>query len=87
LTAICNTVSLGTVRRGLTRASVYLIASLSAPFDHFRDSLAVHASPRLSDGIDHREVRLKRVERRNSVLTSGQSSHPITKMEVSRHTA
>lgn len=46
----------------------YLISNLAAPFSHFGDSLLVHLSTGLLDGLDDREIGLERIERRDSVL-------------------
>lgn len=47
---------------------MYLVSNLSAPLDHLRYRLLIHLAPRLTDGIDDSEVRLKRVERLHRIL-------------------
>lgn len=46
----------------------HLISNPTAPFDHLRDRGLVHALARLPDGVHDREVGLKGIQSRDSIL-------------------
>jgi hypothetical protein len=53
----------------LSWANAHLVAQLLDPFNHFRDSILIHAPSRLADCVDDGKVALQRVQCRYGCLS------------------